>query len=305
MNTLKLKITGMHCESCERTIKKALLRIKNIKGIDLRYNDEIATINYDNDINLSKIIDIIRTSGYDATVINGDEVKDDINFKKYLSDLKKNDRIEREVVLIGLGILVFLALIELIAYFGFFRNIPNFFDKYGYYIIFLVISVVISGASIWHIKAYGNYFSCMTGMMIGMTTGMISGFLIGMLVGATNGMFIGSIAGIIIGTGVGMWTGNCCGIMGTMEGMMAGLMGGLMGAMTSLMMLNDRLKLIIPFLVLVSSIILLGLDYNIYKEARNAKFNKYKFLPYITFCFIITTAITFLMVYGPKSGIFN
>ena len=305
MNTIRLKITGMHCESCEKVLKKNLLRVENIKDINLRYNNEIATIMYENVIDANRVIDVIRTAGYDATVMNGDSINETMNFRRYLEDIKQSNRLEREVILIAIGILISLVLLELIAYFGFFKNIPDFFSKYGYYIIFLIISVVITGASIWHAKAYGNRFSCMTGMMIGMTTGMISGFLIGILIGATNGMFIGSVAGILVGMSVGIWTGNCCGAMGTMEGMMAGLMGGLMGAMTSLMLLNDNLKLIIPILVLASLIILIGLDYTIYKEARNAKFNKYEYFPYITFCFIITIALTFLMVYGPKSALFG
>ncbi len=305
MNTIRLKITGMHCESCEKVLKKNLLRVENIKDINLRYNNEIATIMYENAIDANRVIDVIRTAGYDATVMNGDSINETMNFRRYLEDIKQSNRLEREVILIAIGILISLVLLELIAYFGFFKNIPDFFSKYGYYIIFLIISVVITGASIWHAKAYGNRFSCMTGMMIGMTTGMISGFLIGILIGATNGMFIGSVAGILVGMSVGIWTGNCCGAMGTMEGMMAGLMGGLMGAMTSLMLLNDNLKLIIPILVLASLIILIGLDYTIYKEARNAKFNKYEYFPYITFCFIITIALTFLMVYGPKSALFG
>src|SRR3989344_8193691 len=224
------------------------------------------------------------------------------------SYMKKSDRVEREVILIAVGILVSLALLEAIAYLGFFKNIPNFFSKYGYYIIFLVISVVITGASVWHIKAYGNRFSCMTGMMIGMTTGMLSGFLIGMLIGATNGMFMGSVVGMLIGMSVGIWTGNCCGVMGTIEGMMAGLMGGLMGAMTSLMLLNDNLKLIIPLLVVASSVILIGLDYLIFKETTGTqirKINKQSFLPFLTVCFITMMLLTWLMVYGTKSALFR
>ena len=168
--------------------------------------------------------------------------------------------------------------------------------------------MVISATSVWHIKAYGNNFSCMSGMMIGMTSGMISGFLIGLIVGATNGMFIGTVAGILVGILVGIFTGKCCGIMGIMEGMMAGLMGGLMGAMTSLMMLSDNLKIIIPILVGICAIILIGLDYMIYKEVVRdikQKVNKYGFMAFVGLCFIITIIITFIMVLGPKSILFQ
>lgn len=307
MKTLKLKITGMHCSSCEKLIKKNLSKVKHIKDIDLSYNNEIATIHYNPEINTNVIIDVIRSIGYDAVVVDKDYISDEINFKKYLKSLKLKNTLEGELIGVVLGTFIFLSLLEIIAYYSFFKDIPEFFGRYGYYIVFLIISIVISGTSVWHIKAYGNNFSCMSGMMIGMTSGMISGFLIGLLVGATNGMFVGSIIGILVGIFIGVYTGNCCGIMGIMEGMTAGLMGGLMGAMTSLMMINDNLKLIVPVIVIISSIILIGLDYMIYKDVRNIKekINKYNFITFTSICFVITIGITFLMIYGPKSFIFQ
>lgn len=307
MNTLKLKITGMHCESCEKTLKRALSKINHIQEIDLKYNNEIATIKYNPEININEVMNVIRQVGYDATVVDGDYIPSEVKFKHYLSDLKQKNKVEGQLIEVALGTFLILGFLEVIAYFGFFRDIPSFFTKYGYYLIFLVISMVVSATSVWHIKAYRNIFSCMTGMMIGMTSGMITGFLMGMIVGATNGMFMGSIVGIILGMTIGTFTGKCCGVMGILEGMMAGLMGGLMGAMTSLMLLNDHLKFIIPIIVIASSTILIGLDYMIYKEATNSKekFKKYSFIPFVTFCFIVTIAITFVMVYGPRSILFR
>ena len=177
MKTLKLRIVGMHCESCEKLLKKALSKLEHIKDIDLRYNNEIATIHYNPEINVNDVINIIRQVGYDATVFSGDYKPEDISFKKYLKDLGSKNRMEREMVYVAFGTFLVLAILELFAYYGFFRTIPDFFVKYGYYLIFLLISIVICGASLWHIKAYGDSFSCMSGMMIGMTIGMISGFL--------------------------------------------------------------------------------------------------------------------------------
>src|SRR3989338_8195936 len=118
---------------------------------------------------------------------------------KHHSSSKLIFKVEKSMIKTAFYNLIFLILIETIAYFGFFKNIPDFFSKYGYYLIFLVIAVVINSIAIWHIKAYRHVFSCTTGMMIGMTIGMSSGFSIGLIVVATNGMFIGSLAGIIIG----------------------------------------------------------------------------------------------------------
>lgn len=310
MNKLKIRISGMHCEACERTLKRAISKVDHVQSINLRYNNEIAEITYNPEINLDKLIEVIRNVGYDATPLNGDvsEIKNP-KFSHYINSLldKKNE-IEGNIIKNTLLIFLILLGLETIAYYGFFQNIPNFWSNFGYYILFLVISVVICSVAIWHVRTYGHNFSCMTGMMIGMTIGMISGFLIGLVVGATNGMFVGSLAGILIGMGVGAFTGRCCGVMGVMEGMMAGLMGGLMGGMTSLMLLNDHLKAIIPILVIASSIILIGLDYLVYKEATGTqirKINKQSMITFLTYCFVVTMALTWLMVYGPKSALFR
>ena len=204
---------------------------------------------------------------------------------------------------------MFLVVVEFLSYYGFFRNVPDFFSRYGFYIIFLIIGILINAMAVWHIKAYQHSYSHMSGMMIGMTIGMTSGFTIGLVVGATNGMFIGSLAGLIIGMMVGSYVGNCCGIMGAMEGMMAGLMGGIMGAMTSIMTLNDNLKIFIPILIISMAIILFGLIVMVYQEEIRKKadieYKGFDFLPFITVNFIISISLTFLMVYGPRSFLFG
>lgn len=205
-------------------------------------------------------------------------------------------------------LIILLSLFELIAYYGFFKNIPDFNQRFRYFLIFLVISAAICAAAIRNIKPYEKQFGCMSGMMIGMTIGMIFGFLTGLVVGSTNGMFIGSLSGMIIGMAAGAWCGSCCGIMGIMEGLMAGFMGGLMGPMTTLMMLNDNLRIIIPILVFISFIILYGLDYMIAKEVKESELKLTKpnsLLSVVILSFIITMLLTWLMVYGPKSALFR
>jgi len=309
MPELKLRIIGMHCLSCEKVLKKALLALPYIQDVKINYTNEIAILTCTQQPNLHEIIQTIQQSGYDATLSNGNPIKEAANatnFKQYVKNIRQRERIEGKIIRYAIAIFFILAALEILAYYAFFQNIQNFFNSYGYYLIFLIISITIASISLLHIKIYGDKFSCMSGMMIGMTSGMISGFLIGMLVAATNGMFIGSVAGIFIGMVTGLTAGKCCGVMGIMEGTMAGFMGGLMGAMTTLMMLNDNLKLIIPIVVFICASILIGLDYMIYKEMKDSKtiIPDYTFLLLITATFIITIAITFLMILGPKSALF-
>ena len=217
---------------------------------------------------------------------------------------KKEKLFEKEVLEVALFTFVGLFLIFGVLHKFYFSNIPTYISKYPWYFFYTIVAVVANATAIYHLKAYRNAVTCMTGMMIGMTIGMITGFTLGYLVGATNGMFIGTVYGIILGVAVGIWCGKCCGIMGIMEGAMAGLMGGSMGAMLSVMMLSDHILLFTPFFILVCMGILFGLGHIVFKEhaASEEKIIKpYSLSVFFVICLVITTITILLMLYGPKS----
>ncbi|MEK6893852.1 MAG: hypothetical protein AABX10_00135 [Nanoarchaeota archaeon] len=184
------------------------------------------------------------------------------------------------------------------------RFIDNFIPKYGFFIFFSILSYSVIIPAIKQVRVH-NDFPCMGGMMIGMTIGMISGFLPGFFIASTNGMFYGSVFGMIVGMGLGVLSGKCCGIMGIMEGMMAGFMGGLMGAMTSIMMFNDNLKAIGIIVFVISSVILTGLNFMIYRETKGVDKKPTDEMFNIVLSFILTTVTIWLAVFGPRSGIFG
>lgn len=200
-----------------------------------------------------------------------------------------------------LGSFVVLAML----YFVFLRSIDGFFDKYGIYLLLSVLSYSVLIPTIRQVRAY-KQFTCMSGMMIGMTAGMIAGFLAGYYIGATNGMFAGSVFGMLIGMSIGIYLGLCCGVMGYLEGIMAGFMGGLMGAMTSVMMLNDHLKIMSFIVFIVGATILFGLNYMIYNETREMEIKETEDHWFGIYLNIILSLITALfMIYGPKSPLFG
>ena len=227
-----------------------------------------------------------------------------MSFSEFMNKLMK-DEVEGEIVktvfyslftsLIVFGILYYLKL----------RNISGFMDKYGFFLFFSFLSYSLIIAVIRQVRAFKE-FPCMSGMMIGMTLGMIAGFLSGYFVGATNGMFYGSVFGMVIGIIVGGINGRCCGIMGIMEGIMAGFMGGIMGAMTAVMMINDNLKLAGLVVFIVSAVIMIGLNYMVYKETRQMERqrNEDSFIT-IVLSFILTIVTIWLMVFGPRSILFQ
>ena len=178
-------------------------------------------------------------------------------------------------------------------------------SRYGLYVFLAIISYAIILPSVRQVRAF-KAFPCMTGMMIGMTIGMMSGFLAGFYVGATNGMFWGGVFGMAVGILFGVWNGRCCGIMGAMEGLMAGFMGGLMGAMTAVMMINDNVRAAAIIMFIVCGTILLGLNYMLYKETKHEERVRHEdhFLT-ILLSVILTTVTVWLMVFGPRSVLFQ
>lgn len=225
-----------------------------------------------------------------------------MGFKQFVKELNGRG-IEGELVSSFFYSLTASAIVLAIAYMMALKDVEGFIPKYGIYLFFSVISYALIMTSTAHVKAY-NQFACMSGMMIGMTVGMIAGFLPGFYAGATNGMFYGGFFGVAVGMIFGIFSGKCCGIMGIMEGAMAGFMGGLMGAMTSVMMINEHVGVASLLVFLISSFILLGLDYMIYRETREYDKRDYEGRGFVIISSAILTVLTiWLMVFGPRSAL--
>ncbi len=227
-----------------------------------------------------------------------------MTFKEFIKELN-GKKVEGELVKTIFYSLITSFIVIGVSYRLIFNNISDFIPKYGFFLFFSAFSYALLLPAIRQVRAY-KQFSCMSGMMIGMTTGMIAGFMSGFYIGATNGMFIGGIFGVAIGGVIGIWMGSCCGVMGFMEGLMAGFMGGLMGAMTSVMLLNDYLKLATAIIATVAGVISLSLNYMIFLEMKENERQKEEdsFITiFITFLLILITMC--LMVLGPRSAILS
>jgi hypothetical protein len=228
-----------------------------------------------------------------------------MSFKEFAKELNGN-RVEGELIKTIFYSLLTSFMFLGVLYFFKLRYIENCIPKYGYYLLFSALSIAVIMPAVRQIRAYKE-MACMSGMMVGMTMGMISGFLIGFFTASTNGMFIGGFYGVFLGIALGIWNGKCCGIMGIMEGIMAGFMGGLMGAMTSFMLLNDNnLKLAGIISFVISSVIMFGLNFMIYKEMKeNDRQKKEDHTITIALTFALIAVTTWLIVFGPRSAIFG
>jgi hypothetical protein len=230
-----------------------------------------------------------------------------MSFKDFVNETLKSKGTEGNLIKVVFASL-FTSLIMLgILYFTKFRYIDGFLNDYGFFLFFgVAIYAFICGVT-YQVKSIGM-FPCMSGMMIGMTLGMISGFIPGYIIAATNGMFMGAVFGMAFGIFVGMISGlRCCGIMGFLEGIMSGFMGGLMGAMTAFMLFNDNLRVATVIVSFISMIILTALNYMIYLEGKQieSKIAKDGLFFTIVFTFVFVVLTTWIMVYGPKSGVFG
>jgi hypothetical protein len=223
-----------------------------------------------------------------------------MTLKNFTKELNGN-RVEGELIKSILYSLMISFGLFIILYYARLRFIEDFIPKYGFYIFFAILSYAIVFPSIRQTRAYRT-FACMPGMMIGMTTGMIAGFLAGFFIGATNGMFWGSMFGMAVGIFMGIWNGKCCGVMGTMEGLMAGFMGGLMGAMTSVMLLNEHLKIASIVIFIICATIIFALNFMIYNEKKeHGKELKEDYSGIILLSVLLTSLTIWLIVYGPRS----
>ena len=227
-----------------------------------------------------------------------------MTFKDFTKELNGN-RVEGELVKTIFYSLITSFIVLGVLYFFKFKYIENFIPKYGFYLFFAVLSYALLVPTIRQIRAY-KQMACMSGMMVGMTIGMMAGFLAGYFVGATNGMFIGGIFGMAVGIILGIWTGSCCGVMGSMEGIMAGFMGGWMGGMTSVMLINDNLKLASVIIFGVCAVILVSLNYMIYLETKESERQRREdhFIT-IIISFILTLITIWIVVFGPRSALFS
>ena len=220
----------------------------------------------------------------------------------------KHVLIEKQALGYGLAAFVTLTILEMFLYFGVFQSIPQFAQRYGWWLFYSNISIAALGAAAWHLYTYKTHVPCMAGMMIGMTVGMQTGMMIGAIIGGTNGFFTGSMVAVIAGVAAGVIAGRCCGVMGIMEGMMAGLMGGTMGPMISVMMLNDHLLWFMPLFTIVNVVILIGLMHMYLKEVvapQEVSRRSLDGFTFVSMCVIATAILVAIMLYGPKSALFG
>lgn len=294
---MNIYVPDIECDSCERLIRKKL----EDNNISAKILSDRVVVEGDT----KKVISIIEGLGFRAS----DSPFERKNMKERILHFKENKHLYN-IEMMGLKhiLSVFISLILLYGFthFFLFRSIEGFASNYGWWIFYMIISIVSIVIATWHYTAYEAKITCMTGMMIGMTFGMQTGMMVGAIIGATNGFFWGALIGMLLGTLIGILTGTCCGVMGIMEGAMAGLMGGTMGPMVTVMMFSDNVLWFMPFYMIINVGIIIGLSYMLYEEVVEGKEVIKKPIDGVTLIsisIVITAFLVGFMVYGPSSAL--
>jgi copper chaperone CopZ len=302
MREMNLYVPSLHCESCERRVRKALDGHNGIQS--MAFNDDAIRLMVSESVNAGEIQEKIESLGYRVSSHPVNSLTLGEQFQ-YFKENANEYIIERKSFFYAFIIFFLLWAVQGLTYLAFFRDTPNFWSSYAWWFFYLNISIAFIGATMRTLLSYKARITHMTGMMIGMTVGMQTGMMIGAVVGATNGFFVGAMTGMVIGVLVGAVMGSCCGVMGTMEGMMAGLMGGTMGPMIAVMMIADNILYFMPLYMAINLIILIGLWYMhhesvVYKspKVRRAPID---FTTYASASIVACTMLTFIMLFAPRN----
>lgn len=125
MKKIYVKIEGMHCAHCKTTLEKNLLKIKNIKEVEITSSS--ACLTYTNTLNKKSIIDCVNKLGYytkeECITENKETLEQNIKLKEFI------------VILIT--IVIILTISYKILGFNIFNMIPTIDSKLTYGMLFI------------------------------------------------------------------------------------------------------------------------------------------------------------------------
>lgn len=73
MNNITLRITGMTCEHCANTVEKALSNLPEVVSASVSYDDGLASVAAQSEIDTDTLVRAVKASGYNAEIIASDD----------------------------------------------------------------------------------------------------------------------------------------------------------------------------------------------------------------------------------------
>ncbi|HBI17575.1 MAG: Heavy-metal transporting P-type ATPase [Candidatus Moranbacteria bacterium GW2011_GWF2_34_56] len=136
-----LKISGMHCASCAANIENALQKETGIQSANVNFASEKLHVEFNPDqINIDKIQKKIKDLGYEGLTENQNEESHAHDHAKHSGSKEINKLKKRFIYSLIFGLpIIYMAMSEL---FG--LSMPEFFEKYGLGIQFILTTSIIA-----------------------------------------------------------------------------------------------------------------------------------------------------------------
>lgn len=61
-----LKVEGMMCHKCEATVKRAVSSLEGVTNVDVKLEEQMVRVTYDESVELDDIKEAIEDQGYDV-----------------------------------------------------------------------------------------------------------------------------------------------------------------------------------------------------------------------------------------------
>lgn len=105
-------------------------------------------------------------------------------------------------------------------------------------VLSILLVVLFTAYSTYYTYKRREKLTCMAGMMISMTIGMMSSIGLGVILGVVlkHDLTVSTMIAALFGMVAGYAAGKPISLMAAMDGMLAGIMGGMMGAMLGVML---------------------------------------------------------------------
>ncbi|MBI5077710.1 copper-translocating P-type ATPase [Candidatus Falkowbacteria bacterium] len=108
MKKIILKISGMHCASCEQIIEKKLLAVQGVNSVSVSYANEKAFIDAEESVSIKKLTESVADAGYQA-----EEIKENDKDKTEERARKERKIIIRERNLFIISLILSLPIVVL------------------------------------------------------------------------------------------------------------------------------------------------------------------------------------------------
>ncbi|MGG3987018.1 cupredoxin domain-containing protein [Bacillus smithii] len=120
-------------------------------------------------------------------------------------------------------------------------------------ILSISLIVLFTIYSIFYTYKRKEQLTCMAGMMVAMTIGMMSSIGLGVILGVIlhHDLTISTIIAILFGMFAGYLAGKTISLMAAMDGMLAGIMGGMMGAMLGVMLITSDIMILFVDIIFI------------------------------------------------------